>query len=57
MKKKSSEHQMVMQSGDLEELEVSVYYLSSIYKHQSIYQNRTSYQNVFIVNNDIPVIL
>jgi hypothetical protein len=57
MKKKSSEHQTVMQSGDLEELEVSVYYLSSMYKHQSIYQNRTSYQNVFIVNNDIPVIL
>jgi hypothetical protein len=31
MKKKSSEHQIVMQSGDLEELEVSVYCLSSMY--------------------------
>ena len=27
MKKKNSEHQMVMQSGDLEELEVSMYFI------------------------------
>ena len=31
MKKKNIEQQMVMQSGDLEELEVFVYCLSSMY--------------------------